>query len=633
MPGENNRNFTPKEPEQITFEGFFDENDNDEKKVEKKEPTFDEQMSNKQDIDEKKNTAALDNNVEPLNVKNKSEFIPQQSKNEVAEETKKRTLTDILLAPVRFIKFIIAKAIQLLDRITGYDKLVIKDPNLLATEENNKNAHSAKDEKTQEQMREEALTRGEQNMEHKNEAMKFEEFLNDTYGLNGRSFVVKPLQYEGHEAMFDIETTVDGNIYRDTIGAMSNSCLHTNMYKENITNELNCAWMKYTQEKQNELTIKNGTEVLRSKLNEMVNDLQDKRSPIAKHQKKAFMINGVYMYASVTSVLNGEPEITLRPYLVTRNGESSTKGFPGLEEKYTFGLSEISEESPKLATLVGDMQNASSKLYTQAFDRDMNNIIDKVVANDINKNISKVSPDLAEQLSVKPIGINKGVFELELTAGKDATTIKFNRKGHIVDGFDGPEKPLLETFAINAIAQTMDSNLKITPEELKANVYKVHDDIKVFERKNKDVDMASKDFNIGYSNVTISKSDKKDKNSDAITVTQRDLNDGTYLSSPKSYTLTVNSADREFEVAANEINKTNFSIGRDEKEYVDSIVKESVQNIVIERALDINLETLKSTEKDIDEVLQDANEKGNEELGNENRYPVEQGRDTYETSL
>ena len=633
MPGENNRNFTPKEPEQITFEGFFDENANDEKKVEKKEPTFNEQMSNKQDIDEKKDAAALDNNVEPLNVKNKSEFIPQQSKNEVAEETKKRTLTDILLAPVRFIKFIIAKAIQLLDRITGYDKLVVKDPNLLATEENNKNAHSAKDEKTQEQMREEALIRGEQNMEHKNEAMKFEEFLNDTYGLNGRSFVVKPLQYEGHEAMFDIETTVDGNVYRDTIGAMSNSCLHTNMYKENITNELNCAWMKYTQEKQSELTIKNGTEVLRSKLNEMVNSLQDKHNPIAKHQKKAFMINGVYMYASATSVLNGETEITLRPYLVTRNGESSTKGFPGLEEKYTFGLSEISEESPKLAKLVGDMQNASSKLYTQAFDRDMNGIIDKVVANDINKNISKVSPDLAEQLSVKPIGINKGVFELELTAGKDVTTIKFNRKGHIVDGFDGPEKPLLETFAINAIAKTMDSNLKITPEGLKANIYKVHDDIKVLERKNKDVDMASKDFNMGYSNITISKLDKKDKSSDAITITQRDLNDGAYLSSPKIYTLTVNSVDRDFEVAANEINKTNFSIGRDEKEYVDSIVKESVQNIVIERALDINLETLKSTEKDIDEVLQDANEKGNEELSNENRDSVEQDRNTDETSL
>lgn len=633
MPGENNRNFTPKEPEQITFEGFFDENANDEKKVEKKEPTFNEQMSNKQDIDEKKDAAALDNNVEPLNVKNKSEFIPQQSKNEVAEETKKRTLTDILLAPVRFIKFIIAKAIQLLDRITGYDKLAVKDPNLLATEENNKNAHSAKDEKTQEQMREEALIRGEQNMEHKNEAMKFEEFLNDTYGLNGRSFVVKPLQYEGHEAMFDIETTVDGNVYRDTIGAMSNSCLHTNMYKENITNELNCAWMKYTQEKQSELTIKNGTEVLRSKLNEMVNSLQDKHNPIAKHQKKAFMINGVYMYASATSVLNGETEITLRPYLVTRNGESSTKGFPGLEEKYTFGLSEISEESPKLAKLVGDMQNASSKLYTQAFDRDMNGIIDKVVANDINKNISKISPDLAEQLSVKPIGIKKGVFELELTAGKDVTTIKFNRKGHIVDGFDGPEKPLLETFAMNAIAKTMDSNLKITPEELKANIYKVHDDIKVLERKNKDVDMALKDFKMGYSNITISKSDKKDKNSDAITITQRDLNDGTYLSSPKTYILTVNSADRDFEMAANEINKTNFSIGRDEKEYVDSIVKESVQNIVIERALDINLETLKSTEKDIDEVLQDANEKGNEELGNENRDPVEQDRSTDETSL
>lgn len=633
MPGENNRNFTPKEPEQITFEGFFDEDANDEKKVEDKEPTFDEQMSNRQDIDEKKDTAALDNNVEPLNVKNKSEFIPQQSKNEVAEETKKRTLTDILLAPIRFIKFIIAKAIQLLDRITGYDKLAIKDPNLLATEENNKNAHSAKDEKTQEQMREEALIRGEQNMEHKNEAMKFEEFLNNTYGLNGRSFVVKPLQYEGHEAMFDIETTVNGNVYRDTIGTMSNSCLHTNMYKENITNELNCAWMKYTQEKQSGPIIENGTEVLRSKLNEMVNNLQDKHNPVAKHQKKAFMINGVYMYASATSVLNGEPEITLRPYLVTRNGESSTKGFPGLEEKYTFGLSEISEESPKLAKLVGDMQNASSKLYTQAFDRDMNNIIDKVVANNINKSFNKTSPDLAKQLSVKPIGINKDIFELELTAGKDVTTIKFNRKGHIVDSFDGPEKPLLETFAINAIAKTMDSNLKITPEELKANIYKVHDDIKVLERKNKDVDMASKDLKMGYSNITISKSDKKDKNSDAITITQRDLNDGTYLSSPKTYTLTVNSADRDFEVAADEINKTNFSIGRDEKEYIDSIVKESVQNIVVERALDINLETLKSTEKDIDEVLQDANEKGNEELGNENRDPVEQDRNTDEASL
>lgn len=631
-----------KEPEQLVIDGFenafseekekeeeeknvpaeeipeITENDNNKPQEPKKPADNPEKPKDAIDIDPDKSIK-----VKPQKVHNESEFLPK------IEKKRKITLSDILLAPIRFLKFVIKKAIAFLDRFTGYNDLNIKSPDIVAAERN-------RDAKTPSEVKEEALELGAKDKNLVEKAKEFESFLNNTYGLDGRSFEISPIQYKGLEPMLNVKTVIDGKTFIDTIGVMSDCCLHTNTSAYGITNGLNAAWMKYTSRESNERAIQDSTKVLRAKLKEIATELQKGKNPVLKHQRKGIMLNGVYLYVSATSALKGEPEITVSPYLVTHKAQTNNKVFPGLDSKYTFSLSELSKDSTKLNEFVTAVNKASRNYYSKSFDRDMNKVLDRAVANKINTTLEHISHDFAECVSVKPLGIEKGTFKLELTSGNDKTEIKFNRSGNIIGNFDGPEKPLLEALATHTVAMLVTSNTIVTPEYLKQKVFQAHDKIKKCESKGESAKTPKTYIKIGHSNITISKD--KDSKNDNLVISQKSLinNESKSLSNNADdnfAVINVNSDDKEFQKITDLINKNNSNIIAEETYLMADMIENCAKNIIVERNLDIDTETFVSTEKDIDKVLEDANKaKDQQEQGVEQKEPVEKDL-TEETEL
>lgn len=551
-------------------------------------------------------------NINPEKVHNKSEFLPE------IEKRNKSTLRDILMAPIRFLKFIISKVVAFLDRYTGYNDLNIKNPDVLAAERD-------KEAKTPSELKEKALELGAKDKNLVEKAKSFEHLLNNTYALDGRTFKVSPIKYMGFEPMLNVETVIDGKTFIDTIGLNSNCCLHTNTSSYGITNGLNAAWTKYIGNNKSREEIDNASKVLRNKVNEITREVTNSKNPVFKHIQKGIILNGVFLHISATSALKGEPVVTIRPYLVTQKAQSNSMTFPGLNTEYTFAPSELSGNNSKFADFMKDLRKTSKEYYNQSFERDMNAIIDRVIANNVNNLVKLSSPDLAEMLSVKPIGIDKGMIKLEVTCGSDREEVKLNKSGNVIGGCNNSEKCLIEALAKDTISTFVPSNILITKDALKTNIHKVHNEIKSAQSKGGDGLDAERNFRVGNSRVVISKAENTDKENIDLVVKQFSLSDKETES--LSEIINVNSDEKDFQKIVDRINATNLEFAAKQSEVIMEAAKDLMRNVIVEHNLEIDSDTLESTVVDLDEKFKELND------SREEKPSINKNKEIDETSL
>lgn len=532
------------------------------------------------------------------------------------ENPRKLTLMSVLLAPLRLIEFLIRKAIALLDKFTGYDKLEIKSPETLAVE-NDKKA------RFKEEIVEDAREAGAKDQELVQTGEAFKEFLNKTYGLDGFEFNIIPMRYEKQEPVLMVESIKDGVKYIDAIGLAANCCMQTNALnpsKCDITHKLNAAWLDFAKNRSKKDVVRDNADVFIDRIKKLAFNAQNHQNPLVAKTRDAMIINGVCLYMSAVSVGRNEPEITIRPYLQAQKNHKGIT-FPSLNESYTFKLSDIMSRSNDFKALMNSIYNASKKEYSKNFNVYMQEIADKLVANGINEKIKEFAQtndkmsNLNELVYVTPVGVNTNEkdksFIICLHINDATINVKLDYNGNVImnpndkNNVGENEKTLIESVSKKVLLEFTQQKAIIKSD----NLSKKHNAAEVTANELCDrIDKAYNHFvsqkgdkehepvviKIGDLNLSISKALEWVKNDKQGLMSVKISRDGSdefiKLNSKKNKdAIILNRFGDNFESVtnklANTINVLHHEAEMEKIKTADIDIKNAIHNIVVEREL------------------------------------------------